>query len=325
MLGHSRKRTNVRSIHKNTDTRKGLHMLISSPIRPALAAPVVPDHVKKAAQSPILDPTFVISLAAATESGCADADVDYQNADYKLHLESDNFPTPLGLLERPLQMDGTQGDRSNFGNLSLNESEAHWKSNMGENGDQFTVTAKNDGVHLDGFVNGVEAHLTYNSHGGNSLNQLSGYLVKGTLGGWPYQTDTVCTSKVDLEKFEPGATAQTIATLVTEGQLGSLPISGQYEMKLSRRREEDSVAETQLTVTGQADHAGINRTSSSTVDFGHGARHMGRYSAEMALVGAGLGLAAVVLGGAALGAVAACAAAGAIIGAGKGAMDVVEG
>ena len=234
------------------------------------------DTAQKAAQLPILDPGFQLSMAGgiavAIFSGMAGGstpaiEIGYQkqsgandvNLQYTIETKGD----------QPLTLSGSYNGQPASGALVIDNSNAGvgWTSKLGTNSEDYRFSAdvepKDAALHLDGTLGSVEAHLAFHVLGdmeNPNPDTIHGYKVDGTLGGVPYEATTLFHLNQQALANPDGHI--DVGTMDTTGNLGGLSIDKHYIV--SADVEQDS-RNGVATIVGSGVNAGVPYSSTSTV------------------------------------------------------------
>ncbi|MBI3928201.1 MAG: hypothetical protein HY319_21840 [Armatimonadetes bacterium] len=195
------------------------------------------DSPVEAAQLPILEPSFQLSLAfgvmAAVMAGMGgggvpliEVAVESQSGGASV---SANYALDFKDEQNPLKVSGTAGNEPISGGFAIDEQAqtVSWNGRIGNNDETLTFSAdeQSESLRISGKFGQVPTDLRL-SMMGQSAEDFQGFLVEGTVGGQEYVART---DLKPVENPEPGQDGGAkIATFSTRGHLGSAEISKDY-------------------------------------------------------------------------------------------------
>ncbi|MBT9588059.1 hypothetical protein IV102_32280 [bacterium] len=259
--------------------------------QPAVCPRPMPDSIdlssidtpQKAAQLPILDPSFQLGLAggiaatimAAMGGGTApQMQLNYQSQtganQTNLTYSADINAQQTGA--SPLTVSGTHNGQAVSGGLVIDDAAQAltWKAQFGTSQEAYSFgpggTQQAPELVLKGMLGSVEANLNFSVLGdvqNPNPDTIQGYKVSGTLGGESYESTTLFNLNPEVATMQqPPAQGQNvnIGSITTTGHLGQLPIDKQYTV-------EAQMSDTSIVAvaSGGGLNAGVNTQSTTTL------------------------------------------------------------
>lgn len=190
------------------------------------------DTPAEAVHSPLLEPSFQLSLAAglilssvAASGGVPLVDVDMASQSRYQDLEVNSL-MDLKRTERPVSLDGDANGSAFKAGITVDPETgvARWHKTGGQSSDDVIlgVDPTSGAIAMHGRIGEVESHLKLTMMGGLNPQEFEGFIVEGTIGGQKYRT----VNNVDLSGLAGDAGP---ATMTVRGSLGDRVISKDYE------------------------------------------------------------------------------------------------
>lgn len=212
----------------------------------------------EAAQAPILEPSFQLSLAAGLILSMASPMGGVPLIDIAMASDGDKVSSELRSMmdlknaADPLSTTGEFAGQKLEGGLTLNPltGQARWQTQAGGVKEDLAITfdQQNQVLHLDGRIGEVEADLDLSLLGGVGLEEFQGFVVSGELGGQSYHSR----ADVDMTGLGEGGPA----TMNVRGKLGDQAIEKDYE---------GVAAQTGSTITVAMQGAGTNAGNEQSI------------------------------------------------------------
>jgi len=189
------------------------------------------DTAAEAAQLPLLEPAFQLSLAAAVVQSVLGGGSDRQEIcvvnKFPGTCVDTLFTLDMKNQAAPLTVDGKFNGNPISGQATLGES-VQWSGSTGENVEDIQVgpSLDQEAVRLEGRFGTVPASLALSPI--MNGNVFEGVLTTGSLGGYDYKCETRLANGQAL--LEGGAT-----TMSSKGSVGELPIDKSYTITTTDR------------------------------------------------------------------------------------------
>lgn len=189
------------------------------------------DTAAEAAQLPLLEPAFQLSLAAAVVSAMLGGASERQEIcvvnKFPGTCVDTLFTLDMKNQAAPLSVEGKFNDTPISGSATLSDS-VQWSGNTGDNVEDIQVgpSLDQEAVRLEGRFGSVPASLSLSPIMNGDI--FEGVRTTGSLGGYDYSCET---RLADGQALVDGRGT----TMVSKGSVGELPIDKSYSISISDR------------------------------------------------------------------------------------------